>query len=119
MEGSDVFCFNSFICCHSKQTELIGFSVGSCEADGSELTREEVLGSQVADAQAEDGQFVQTGGDFLGEGQQTGQPLQLAVQTVPVPFGRVGFGPFGWGRLHPDHHHRIREASASSGTFRR
>lgn len=68
------------------------------------FTREEVLGSQVADTQAEDGEFVQTGGDLLRERQQAGQPLQLPVQPVSMPFGRVGLGPFSWWLLHPDRH---------------
>ena len=60
-------------------------------------TREEVLGAQEADAEPEDGQFVQAGDDVLGEGQQAGQAVQLRVQAVPVPFGRVGLGTFSWG----------------------
>ncbi len=68
------------------------------------FTREEVLGSQVADTQAEDGEFVQTGGDLLGKRQQAGQPLQLPVQPVSMPFGRVGLGPFSLWLLHPDGH---------------
>lgn len=66
------------------------------------FTGEEVLGSQVADTQAQDGEFVQTGGDLLGERQQAGQALQLPVQPVPMPFGRVGLGPFSWCLLHPE-----------------
>lgn len=77
----------------------------------SKFTREEVLGSQVADAQAEDGELVQTGGDLLGERQQAGQPLQLPVQPVPMPFGRVGLGPFSWWLLHPDQHYTWRKRS--------
>lgn len=67
-----------------------------------ELTREEVLGSQVADTQAEDGEFVQSASDFFWERQQAGQTLQLPIQPVSVPFGRVGLGAFGWRLLHPD-----------------
>lgn len=67
-------------------------------------TREEVLGSQVADAQAEDGQFVQSCGNFFWERQQAGQTLQLAVQPVSVPLGRVGLGAFGRRLLHPGEH---------------
>lgn len=67
-------------------------------------TRKEVLGSQVADAQAEDGQFVQSCGDFFWKRQQAGQTLQLAVQPVSVPLGRVGLGAFGWWLLHPGEH---------------
>lgn len=75
------------------------------------LTREEVLGSQVADAQTKDGEFVQTGGDLFREWQQAGQPLQLPVQPVSMPFGRVGLGPFSRWLLHPDEHdeHRNEE----------
>lgn len=68
------------------------------------LTREEVLGSQVANAQAEDGEFVQSGGDFFWKRQQAGQTLQLPVQPVSVPLGRVGLGTFGWRLLYPDEH---------------
>lgn len=66
------------------------------------FTGEEVLGPQVADTQAEDGEFVQSGGDLLGERQQAGQALQLPVQPVSVPFGWVGLGPFRRRLLHPD-----------------
>lgn len=58
------------------------------------LTSEEVLGPEVADTQAEDGEFVQAGGDLLWEGQKAGQPLQLSIQTVPVALGGVRLGPF-------------------------
>lgn len=74
----------------------------TCQTHPFIFTREEVLGSQVADTQAEDGEFVQTGGDLLRERQQAGQPLQLPVQPVSVPFGRVGLGPFSRCLLHPD-----------------
>lgn len=66
------------------------------------FTREEVLGSQVADTQAQDGEFVQSGGDLLRERQQAGQTLQLPVQPVTVPFGRVGLCPFSRRLLHPN-----------------
>lgn len=65
-------------------------------------TRKEVLGPQVADAQAQDGQFVQTGSDLLRERQQARQALQLTVQAVPVPFGRVGLRPFSWRLFDPE-----------------
>lgn len=68
------------------------------------FTGEEVLGSQVADTQAEDGEFVQSGGHLLGERQQAGQALQLPVQPVSMPFGRVGLGSFSRRLLHPDEH---------------
>lgn len=62
-------------------------------------TGEEVLGAEEADAEPQDGQFVQAGDDIFGEGQQAGEPVQLRVQTVAVAFGRVGLGAFGWGRF--------------------
>ena len=77
----------------------------------SRFTREEVLGPEVADTEAEDGELVQTGGDLLGERQQAGQALQLPVQPVSMPFGRVGLGPFSWCLLHPDGHDKWRKRS--------
>lgn len=91
------------------------------------FTREEVLGSQVADTQAQDGEFVQSGGDLLRERQQAGQTLQLPVQPVSVPFGRVGLCSFSWRLLHPNKHeterkrqvtHRFQLLSSSFGRFR-
>lgn len=70
----------------------------------TQFTGEEVLGSQVADTQAEDGEFVQSGGHLLWEREQAGQALQLPVQPVSMPFGRVGFGAFRRRLLHPDKH---------------
>ena len=63
------------------------------------LTGEEVVGAQEADAQPEDGQLVQAGDDVLGERQQAGEPVQLRVQAVAVPFGRVGLGAVSRGRF--------------------
>lgn len=79
-----------------------------------EFTGEEVLGSKVADAQAEDGEFVQSGRDLLGERQQAGQTLQLPVQPVSMPFGRVGLGPFSRRLLHPDEHHTRRKSQQTN-----
>lgn len=62
-------------------------------------TGEEALGAQEADAEPQDGQFVQAGDDVFGERQQAGEPVQLRVQTVAVAFGRVGLGGFGRRRL--------------------
>lgn len=90
---------------HSCYTPSDGDSVSL----SSEFTGEEVLGSQVADTQAEDGEFVQSGGDLLGERQQAGQTLQLPVQPVSMPFGRVGLGPFSRRLLHPDEHYTRRK----------
>ena len=81
----------------------------------AEFTGEEVLGAQVADAQAEDGQLVQAGGDLLGERQQAGQPLQLSVQPVPVPLGRVGLGPLGRRLLRPGGRDRERTEVSKQG----
>lgn len=69
-------------------------------------TREEVLGAEVADAEPQDGQLVQAGDHVLWEGQQGGQAVQLRVQPVAVPFGRVGLGAFSWGRFYPGHKNR-------------
>lgn len=77
------------------------------------FTREEVLGSQVADTQAQDGEFVQSGGDLFGEGQQAGQTLQLPVQPVSVPFGRVGLRPFSRRLLHPNKHETGRKCQVT------
>lgn len=64
-------------------------------------TREEVLGAEVADAEPQDGKLVQARDHVLGEGQQAGQAVQLRVQAVAVPFGRVGLGTLGQGRFYP------------------
>lgn len=40
-------------------------------------TGEEALGPQEADAESQDGEFVQAGDDIFGEGQQAGEPVQL------------------------------------------
>lgn len=53
------------------------------------LTIEEALDLQVADAEAQHGQLVQPRPDLLGEGQQAGELVQLAVETVSVAFGGV------------------------------
>lgn len=61
----------------------------------SRLTFEEALDLQVADAEAEDRQLVEPSPDLLGEGQQAGELVQLAVEPVAVAFGRVGLGAIG------------------------
>lgn len=53
------------------------------------LTIEKALDLQVADAEAQHGQLVQPRPDLLGEGQQAGELVQLAVETVSVTFGGV------------------------------
>lgn len=65
------------------------------------LTREEVLGSQVADTEPQDGEFVQTGGDILRKREQAGQALQLGVQPVPVALGGVWLHSLSWGWFCP------------------
>lgn len=55
------------------------------------FTLEEALDAEVGHCEAQDRQFVQLGDDIWGERQQAGQPVQLSVQPVPVPLGRVGF----------------------------
>lgn len=62
-------------------------------------TGEEALGAEEADAEPQDGQFVQAGDDVFREGQQAGEPVQLRVEAVPVALGRVGLGAFSWGRF--------------------
>lgn len=54
------------------------------------LTVEEVLDPEVADTEAQDRKFIQFGDDVRGEWQEAGQPVQLCVQSVPVPLGWVG-----------------------------
>lgn len=97
----------------SSQRVLLSYQAVMTVDDGG-LTREEVLGSQVADTQAEDGQFVQSGGDLLGERQQAGQALQLPVQPVSMPFGRVGLGPFRRRLLHPEGSQTKRKVTTKS-----
>lgn len=55
------------------------------------LTIEVALDSQVSHAEAEHREFVQTGANLLGKRQELRQPVQLAVQPIPVAFGRVWF----------------------------
>lgn len=49
------------------------------------LTIEVTLGSQTANAQPEDCEFVQFGDDILMKRQKAGQPVQFSVQSVTVP----------------------------------
>lgn len=65
------------------------------------FTLEETLDAEVGHGEAQHGQLVQLGDDIRGERQQAGQPVQLGVQPVSVPLGRVGF-LVGRGRL-PGH----------------
>lgn len=59
------------------------------------LTVEEAFHLQVADAEAEHRQLVQSSPDLLGEGQQAGELVQLAVEAVAVAFGWVGLDAIG------------------------
>lgn len=52
---------------------------------------EETLDAEVGNCKAQHGQLVQLGDDIRGEWQQAGQPVQLSIQPVSVPLGRVGF----------------------------
>lgn len=61
------------------------------------LTIEEALDLQVADTETQHGQLVQPSPDLVAEGQQAGELVQLAVQTVAVAFGWVGFDAIGRG----------------------
>lgn len=61
----------------------------------STLTVEEALHLQVPNAEAEHGQLIQPSPDFLCEGQQAGELVQLAVEPVSVAFGGVGLGAIG------------------------
>lgn len=65
------------------------------------FTLEETLDAEVGHGEAQHGQLVQLGDDIRGERQQAGQPVQLGVQPVSVPLGRVGF-LVGRGRLPGD-----------------
>lgn len=71
------------------------------------LTAAEALGAEVAGAEAQDRELVQPGHHLLGEGQQPGQPLQLPVQPLPVPLGRIGAAAFGRPRPHPAGQSRV------------
>lgn len=51
---------------------------------------EEALDPEVGHCETQDGEFVQLGDDIWGERQQAGQAVQLGIQPVPVPLGRVG-----------------------------
>ena len=53
---------------------------------------EVALSAQIADGQPEDGQPVQLAEDVLFEGQQTGQGVQLSVETLAMAFAGVGLG---------------------------
>lgn len=53
-------------------------------------TLEEALHPQVADAEPQHRQLVQFGDGVWREGQQAGQVIQLRIEPVPVPLGRVG-----------------------------
>lgn len=54
------------------------------------FTLEEALDAEVGDGQTQHRQLVQLGDDVRGERQQAGQPVQLGVEPVSVPLGRVG-----------------------------
>lgn len=55
------------------------------------FTLEETLDAEVGNCKAQHRQLVQLGDDIRGERQQAGQPVQLSIQPVSVPLGRVGF----------------------------
>lgn len=65
------------------------------------FTLEETFDAEVGNCKAKHRQLVQFRDDILGKRQQAGQPVQLGVQPVPVPLGRVGF-LVGRGRLPDD-----------------
>ncbi len=82
----------------------------------SELTGEEVFSTQITDTQPQDGEFVQAARDLLWKRKETGQPVQLRVQPLSMPLGRVRLHPFSWGLLHPEHiseKHILRSHSAT------
>lgn len=56
---------------------------------GESPTLEEALHPEVADAEAQDRKLVQLRDDVGWKGQQAGQVVQLSVEAVPVPLGRV------------------------------
>lgn len=58
------------------------------------LTVEVALDPQVSNTEAKDRQLVQAGAGLLGERQQVGQPVQLAVQPIPVALRRVRLSTF-------------------------
>ena len=66
------------------------------------LTIKVSLDLQISHTEPEDGEFVQTTFDLLGEGQEASQALQLPVETVAVTLGRVCLrGTLHDRRLHP------------------
>lgn len=50
---------------------------------------EEALHPEVTDAETQDRELVQLGDDVWRKWQQAGQVVQLGVETVSVPLGRV------------------------------
>lgn len=65
------------------------------------LTAKEAPGAQEAGTEAEHRQLVQPGHHVGRKGQQPRQPLQLPVQPLPVPPGRVGAAAAAFGRAWP------------------
>lgn len=52
---------------------------------------EETFDAEVGNCETQHRQLVQFGDDILGKRQQAGETVQLGVQPVAVPLGRVGF----------------------------
>ena len=63
---------------------------GEAQADrGEGLTLEEALHPEVADTEAQDGKLVELRDDVGRQRQQAGQVVQLGIEAVTVPLGRV------------------------------
>lgn len=56
---------------------------------GQSPTLEEALHPEVTDAETQDRELVQLRDNVGGKGQQAGQVVQLGVEAVSVPLGRV------------------------------
>ena len=77
-------------------------------------TLKEAFDAEVGNCKAQHRQLVQLGDDIWGEWWQAGQPVQLSIQPVPVPLGRVGF-LVGRGRLPGDEGREMDRVERVSG----
>jgi hypothetical protein len=71
-----------------------------CRPIGCKYTLKIALGAQVADGQPQNGEPVQFGEDRSLVRQETGQRVQLGVESLPVPFARIALArTLLWRRL--------------------
>lgn len=75
---------------HFKSRAASDRAASTCSLLLTFFTLEETLDTEVGDGEAQHWQLVQLGDDVRRERQQAGQPVQLGVEPVPVPLGRVG-----------------------------